>query len=218
MQIKVLKFLPSLFCLVSLGLLTPWAQSAQAARPNMINNMINNMTYNTAANPHFCLTNSTGQVPDNCTGPALSANNISIFLPFFNNNPVYIPITLANQSRIVPLMGASTSGTINNMIPLEINNNPSLAFSNFNPVLTHWQSIDKMVYFGGSEGEGQVLLPTPGWIRAAHQNQAAILGTIFFSPAIFGGNLETSQLTYLRTPSPSGTYPVADLLIQLAKT
>jgi len=156
--------------------------------------------YNSAVNPHFCLTDSAGQIQQSCSGPALTQNNINIFMPFFNNNPsVTTPINSSHPFNMVPLMNAGSGRMIDNMIPLVINNDPSLDLSNFNPVLTNWQYVNKVIFFGSSESESQVVLPTPGWIRAAHQNNSAILGTLFLSP---------EEITTSNT----------DLLIQVAKT
>mgnify|MGYP000721097808 CR=1 FL=1 len=156
-------------------------------------------TYNMAVNPHFCLTNNSGKIQAGCTGPTLNAENITIFMPFFKNNPSYTPMTSSQALNTVPRMDTGAGRVIDNMIPLVINSDPSLGSANFNPVLTNWQYVNKVIYFGNSTIESQVLLPTPGWIRAAHQNHAAILGTLLIEPS----NISPSNI---------------NLLIQVAKT
>jgi len=46
---------------------------------------------------------------------------------------------------------------------------------------TNWTNCGSFIYFGGGSDSGQVYLPNPGWIKAAHQNGKVILGTLFFT-------------------------------------
>jgi endo-beta-N-acetylglucosaminidase D len=46
---------------------------------------------------------------------------------------------------------------------------------------TYWQNTERFVSFGGYFKEGEIQIPSPGWIRAAHQNGVPILGTLFFN-------------------------------------
>jgi endo-beta-N-acetylglucosaminidase D len=93
-----------------------------------------------------------------------------------------------------------------------------MRFGNAYPVhqFTNWQSIQFLTYFGGSYSEGQVLVPAPGWIKAAHQNGVKIVGCVFFSPPPFSGNLEYGWLKQFTT-EVNGHYPFADKLIAIAK-
>jgi endo-beta-N-acetylglucosaminidase D len=82
------------------------------------------------------------------------------------------------------------------------------------PQITFWQYMQRITYFGGSQGEGQVLAPEPGWIKAAHQNGTQILGSIFFSPTAYGGDKELTALNnMLNNPSFYITQ-----LVSIAKT
>lgn len=166
------------------------------------------------ANAHFCLPDASGQPSSGCTGPILSKQNVSVFADFYKNLPA-LNSNWNNKSRLVPFPSASTSHTPLNMM----NGNTAALFDGdiYNPVVYNWGDISKLVYFGGSENEGQVLLPTPGWIKAAHQNGTAIFGTVFFSPDQYGGNFEAGQLDYMLTPDKAGHYPIADLLISVAR-
>jgi endo-beta-N-acetylglucosaminidase D len=57
---------------------------------------------------------------------------------------------------------------------------------------THWQYIDKFVWFGGTSTQ-TVQLPSSPWANAAHKNGVKIFGDIFFSPTSYGGSTATLQ-------------------------
>ncbi|MFG3344285.1 discoidin domain-containing protein [Streptomyces sp. NPDC048018] len=78
----------------------------------------------------------------------------------------------------------------------------------------HWQYVDKLVFWGGSAGEGLILAPNPTVIDAAHRNGVKVYGTVFFPPTAYGG-----QIQWVRDfVQKSGTrYPVADKLAQAAQ-
>ncbi|MFE2561953.1 discoidin domain-containing protein [Streptomyces sp. NPDC059352] len=78
----------------------------------------------------------------------------------------------------------------------------------------YWQYIDKLVFWGGSAGEGLILAPNPTVIDAAHRNGVKVYGTVFFPPAAYGG-----QLQWVRdfTKKSGTTYPVADKLVEAAQ-
>ncbi|MFJ7068421.1 discoidin domain-containing protein [Streptomyces sp. NPDC101115] len=78
----------------------------------------------------------------------------------------------------------------------------------------HWQYVDKLVFWGGSAGEGLILAPNPTVIDAAHRNGVKVYGTVFFPPTAYGG-----QIQWVRDfVQKSGTrYPVADKLAQVAQ-
>jgi hypothetical protein len=172
-------------------------------------------TVNSLSNVHFCLPNAQGQPPKDCTGLVLSEDTVAAFSSFYQNLPI-LDSNWTSSSRLVPYPSASTSQTPLNMV--KNTTATTLDYNVYNPVVYQWKDISKVVYFGGSVNEGQVLLPTPGWIKAAHQNGSSIFATIFFSPTAYGGGEEETQLDYMLTPdSKSGHYPVADLLISVAK-
>ncbi|MFG3055816.1 discoidin domain-containing protein [Kitasatospora sp. NPDC048239] len=94
-------------------------------------------------------------------------------------------------------------------------NNPSQGSADPNYyAFGYWQYVDKLVFWGGSAGEGLILAPNPTVIDAAHRNGVKVYGTVFFPPAAYGG-----QLQWVRDfvqKSGSG-YPVADKLAQAAQ-
>lgn len=57
---------------------------------------------------------------------------------------------------------------------------------------THWQYIDKFVWFGGTSTQ-TVQVPSSPWANAAHKNGVKIFGDIFFSPTAYGGSTATLQ-------------------------
>ena len=78
----------------------------------------------------------------------------------------------------------------------------------------YWQYVDVLVFWGGSAGEGLILAPNPGIVDAAHRNGVPVLGTIFFPPNVFGGNI---QWVHDLVQQDGGTFPVADKLIEVAE-
>ncbi|MFD5466379.1 discoidin domain-containing protein [Kitasatospora sp. NPDC127059] len=94
-------------------------------------------------------------------------------------------------------------------------NNPSQGSADPNYyAFGYWQYVDKLVFWGGSAGEGLILAPNPTVIDAAHRNGVKVYGTVFFPPAAYGG-----QLQWVRdfVQKSGGRYPVADKLTQAAR-
>ncbi|MEM6794791.1 MAG: glycoside hydrolase, partial [Acidobacteriota bacterium] len=109
------------------------------------------------------------------------------------------------EARVVALsiMNPSTS------------NNPSqgsFAFDRY--TFNYWQYIDLLVHWGGSAGEGLILIPNGGVTDAGHRNGVPVLGTIFLPPAQFGGRIEWVEDLLQRS---GNTFPVADKLIEAAE-
>ncbi len=95
-------------------------------------------------------------------------------------------------------------------------NNPSQGSLRFDAfTFNYWQYTDLLVFWGGSAGEGLILAPNPGVIDAGHRNGVPVLGTIFFPPIAFGGQLSWVQDMVQRS---GATFPVADKLIEVAET
>ncbi len=102
-------------------------------------------------------------------------------------------------------MNSSTSG------------NPSQGSNKFSSnVFSYWQYIDKMVYWGGSSGEGLIVPPSADVTNAAHKNGVPVLGTIFFPMTAHGGKLE--WLDEFLTKDENGNFPIVDKLIEVATT
>lgn len=94
-------------------------------------------------------------------------------------------------------------------------NNPSQGSADPNYyAFGHWQYVDKLVFWGGSAGEGLILAPNPTVIDAAHRNGVKVYGTVFFPPTAYGG-----QLQWVRdfTQKSGSRYPVAEKLAQVAQ-
>jgi endo-beta-N-acetylglucosaminidase D len=74
-------------------------------------------------------------------------------------------------------------------------------FNLFN--FTHWQYIDKLVWFGGTASQS-VQIPSSPWANAAHKNGVKIFGNVFFAPTAFGGS--TTTLTNFLEQDGSGNF------------
>lgn len=79
---------------------------------------------------------------------------------------------------------------------------------------SYWQYIDQMVYWGGSAGEGLIIPPSPDVTNAAHKNGVQVLGTIFFPPVEFAGQIE--WLDDFLSQDEKGHFPMIDKLIEVA--
>lgn len=79
---------------------------------------------------------------------------------------------------------------------------------------SYWQYIDKLVYWGGSAGEGIIVPPSPDVIDAAHKNGVPVLGTIFFPQEVSGGKIE--WLNQFLQKDAKGNFPIVDKLIEVA--
>lgn len=156
---------------------------------------------------HWCIDGVVG-----CNGPLLSQWSPNNLLSQFYQNKtplakIYYLHHNQNKIAIIPYVGFSTSQT-----PIQM----QVGISNV-PEILFWQYIPTMVYFGGSQSEGQVLAPSPGWIKAAHQNGVRILGNIFFSPTVYGGDKEIKALDNLLVHDKNGVYPMVNRLIAIAQ-
>ncbi|MBU3107768.1 endo-beta-N-acetylglucosaminidase [Clostridium gasigenes] len=105
----------------------------------------------------------------------------------------------------ISIMNASTSG------------NPSQGSNKFESnTFSYWQYIDKLVYWGGSSGEGLIVPPSADVTDSAHKNGVPVLGTVFFPMAPHGGKME--WLNEFLAKDNSGNFLMVDKLIQVAKT
>ncbi len=75
----------------------------------------------------------------------------------------------------------------------------------------YWQYIDLLVFWGGSAGEGLILTPNSNVINAAHKNGVKVLGTIFFPPVAYGGDISWVHDLLIKE---GNSFPVADKLIE----
>lgn len=82
-------------------------------------------------------------------------------------------------------------------------------------VFSYWQYVDTLVYWGGSSGEGLIVPPSADVVDMGHKNGVKVLGTVFMPQTAHGGKME--WLDDLLVREKSGTYPVADKLIEAAR-
>lgn len=134
---------------------------------------------------HWCIDSSV----IGCSGQTLAAwkENDVINHFYSQKTPLATTIKIANVQntlQVIPFIDFSTANT-----PAQMSKSEALM-----PQISFWQYMQRFTYFGGSQGEGQVLAPEPGWIKAAHQNGVKILGCIFFSPISYGGDKELIAL------------------------
>ena len=102
------------------------------------------------------------------------------------------------------IMNPSTSGT------------PSQGSNKFNSnTFSYWQYIDKLVYWGGSSGEGIIVPPSADVIDSAHKNGVPVLGTVFFPTTAHGGKAEWVD-QFLQKDS-NGNFPMVDKLLEVCK-
>lgn len=104
----------------------------------------------------------------------------------------------------ISIMNAGTSGNA----PHGINTANANVFS-------YWQYIDKLVYWGGSSGEGLIVPPSADVIDAAHRNGVPVFGTVFFPQSGHGGKIEWLN-DFLQKDS-NGSFPMIDKLIEVAE-
>lgn len=120
-----------------------------------------------------------------------------------------LPLANKTQSKdmkvvALSIMNSSTSGNA----PRGINTFDVNTFS-------YWQYIDKLVYWGGSAGEGIIVPPSADVIDAAHKNGVPVLGTIFFPQTVSGGKIAWLN-TFLKQDK-NGKFPIVDKLIAVEK-
>ncbi len=102
------------------------------------------------------------------------------------------------------IMNSSTSG------------NPSQGSNKFSSnTFSYWQYIDKLVYWGGSSGEGIIIPPSPDVVDSAHKNGVPVLGTVFFPTTVHGGKAEWVE-QFLQKDS-NGKFPMVDKLIEVCE-
>lgn len=85
-------------------------------------------------------------------------------------------------------------------------------FIGYNP--TYWQYMDLLIWWGGSAGEGIIVLPSAPVVDIAHLNGVKVLANVFFPPSAFGGQVVwvNQMLT-----KEGNTYPYAAKLYEIAK-
>ncbi|HEY6625606.1 MAG TPA: LamG-like jellyroll fold domain-containing protein, partial [Ignavibacteriaceae bacterium] len=123
---------------------------------------------------------------------------------FVDTVAVINPNARVNEARVNPLSAFAPTS-----------DNPSQGSLNINYyTFSYWQYVDRLVFWGGSAGEGIILAPNPTLIDAAHRNGVKILGNVFFPPVVYGGQFQWVN-DFLQ--KNGNTFPVADKLIEVAE-
>ena len=81
---------------------------------------------------------------------------------------------------------------------------------------SHWQYVDTLVYWGGSAGEGIIVLPSADFVDSAHKNGVKVVGTVFFPPEAYGG--QAQWVKDFVKKDENGNYILVDKLIEIADT
>lgn len=158
----------------------------------------------------FCLVDSVGNVSESCTGPKLIKSDLNTFSGLYTDVQKK-SLSLNPKSRIFnPLIGQSTSQMTNQMLPKSQLDTYHL---NTIPNIINWHQIQKITIFGGSQSEGQVVIPNRNWIHTSHKNQSIILATIFLPPDAYGGDKLTEQISWLLDPTSDVAQNLVDLAI-----
>lgn len=155
------------------------------------------------------------------------SNSVATASSILNWNPATDPDAPFNVAT-VPLATRFTPTQVNPSVPITgagvtslvsfgpTSNNPSQGSASmlyYTP--TYWQYTNQLVFFGGSAGEGSILVPNGPIVDAAHRNGVPVLGTIFLGPAGDGGSIQ--QVNNFLQETGSGDFPVADKMIQAAQ-
>lgn len=159
----------------------------------------------------YCLVNKDNDVSIGCTGTKLESTSINQFIEAYTDTNQSISLVGPSGSTFTPLVAQSTSLTANQLLPASLMSQLKLETP---PNVLNWSVMPKVVIFGGSQSEGQVVIPSRGWIRTAHRNQSLVLACLFLPPDVYGGDKLESQIDWLLTPKSD----VAQQLVSLVKT
>lgn len=77
---------------------------------------------------------------------------------------------------------------------------------------THWQYIDKLVWFGGTASYA-FQLPSSPWTNAAHKNGVKVFGNVFFAPNVYGGS--TATLNSFLEQDTNGNFIIIPKMIEM---
>lgn len=79
---------------------------------------------------------------------------------------------------------------------------------------THWAYVDVLNWFAGTATQ-TVNLPSRPWVEAAHRNGVKVIGTVFFAPLAWGGDVKTPARLLVQTDD--GRFPLAHRLVDIAE-
>jgi endo-beta-N-acetylglucosaminidase D len=108
----------------------------------------------------------------------------------------------------------SGQGQIMNLDIAFPDGSPMGRFGNQSITFTHWGYLDHFVLWGGAANTGIISLPTGDMTDISHQNGIPAFGTVFFPPAVYGGQFSWVQ-TFI-TKNGDGSFSYADKLIEMA--
>lgn len=135
-------------------------------------------------------------------------------------NVSHVPLANRVKKNLLPILTPKQNKDVE-VVSISIMNqntsgNPSQGSNKLNAnTFSYWQYIDKLVYWGGSAGEGIIVPPSPDVTDSAHKNGVPVYGTAFFPQNEHGGKLE--WLNQFLTKNSDNTFPLADKLIEVAK-
>lgn len=86
----------------------------------------------------------------------------------------------------------------------------------FGYAFSHWQYVDTLVYWGGSAGEGIIVVPSADFVDSAHKNGVKVVGTVFFPPIAYGGKEEWVKDFVAK--DENGNFILVDKMIEIADT
>ena len=154
--------------------------------------------------PHWFPNELLAWNPGNDPDAAYNRGTVPLAARFADPKTQANPHARAGEARVVSLAAFGPTAL-----------NPSQGAAEFKTyAFSYWQYMDKLVYWGGSAGEGLILAPKASVIDAAHRNGVPVLGTLFFPPVVYGGRIEWVRDLVQRK---GDTFPVADKLIEAAK-
>lgn len=154
--------------------------------------------------PHWFPNELLAWSPDKDPDAAYNRGTVPLAARFADPNTQANPHARAGEARVVSLAAFGPTAL-----------NPSQGAADFKTyAFSYWQYTDRLVYWGGSAGEGLILAPKATVIDAAHRNGVPVLGTLFFPPVVYGGRTQWVRDLVQRR---GDTFPVADKLIEAAR-
>ncbi len=154
--------------------------------------------------PHWFPNELLAWSPDTDPDAAYNRGSVPLAARFADPGTQANPHARAGEARVVSLAAFGPTAL-----------NPSQGAAEFKTyAFGYWQYTDKLVYWGGSAGEGLILAPKAAVIDAAHRSGVPVLGTLFFPPVVYGGRIGWVRDLVQRK---GDTFPVADKLIEAAK-
>lgn len=161
-------------------------------------------------------------LPHGTPGPGIVWRSLAAWTPEADPDLPYNTATVPLAPRFTPVpanrtarAGQARIASLVSFGPTALNPSQGSATAD-HYALTHWAYLDELVFWGGSSGEGIVLAPNAPVVDAAHRNGVPVLGNVFLPPVAYGGDLQWTRDLVRR--DPSGRFPLAEKLVQVART